>query len=145
MTRPAGSSEAIASLGEPRREAIADRVDKDLERVITSWPTLPKYIQRAILTLVNARSISAVSTIGAVAGHHIEIQASGRQAREALAALVALVRRNFDDAVVAPDPTNGWTFDGTTVTLVGQSCAHVMNGDVLNVRVIGGCPTVPPR
>ena len=49
--------------------------------------------------LVNARSISAVSTIGAVAGHHIEIQASGRQAREALAAVVALVRRNFDDNV----------------------------------------------
>ena len=47
--------------------------------------------------LVNARSISAVSTIGAVAGHHIEIQASGRQAREALAAVVALVRRNFDE------------------------------------------------
>ena len=53
--------------------------------------------------LVNARSISAVSTIGAVAGHHIEIQASGRQAREALAAVVALVRRNFDDNVTRPN------------------------------------------
>ena len=56
--------------------------------------------------LVNARSISAVSTIGAVAGHHIEIQASGRQAREALAAVVALVRRNFDDNV-SPQPASG--------------------------------------
>jgi phosphocarrier protein FPr len=53
--------------------------------------------------LVNARSISAVSTIGAVAGHHIEIQASGRQAREALAAVVALVRRNFDDNAAVAD------------------------------------------
>jgi phosphoenolpyruvate-protein phosphotransferase/dihydroxyacetone kinase phosphotransfer subunit len=56
--------------------------------------------------LVNARSISAVSTIGAVAGHHIEIQASGRQAREALAAVVALVRRNFDDIVATGDPAD---------------------------------------
>ena len=56
--------------------------------------------------LVNARSISAVSTIGAVAGHHIEIQASGRQAREALAAVVALVRRNFDDNVAGAHPAD---------------------------------------
>ena len=56
--------------------------------------------------LVNARSISAVSTIGAVAGHHIEIQASGRQAREALAAVVALVRRNFDDITATADPAD---------------------------------------
>ena len=44
------------------------------------------------------RSISAVSTLGALAGHRVEFQAGGRQAREALAAVVALVRRNFDEA-----------------------------------------------
>jgi len=57
----------------------------------------------------------------------------------------ARVNVYFDDAVLPPDPTNGWTFDGTTVTLVGDACARVMNGDILNVRVIGGCPTVPPK
>jgi hypothetical protein len=42
---------------EPTRElpqALADRPDQGLERVITSWPQLPKHIQRAILTLVSA-------------------------------------------------------------------------------------------
>ena len=54
--------------------------------------------------VVSGRSVSALSTMGAVAGHHIEVQASGRQAREALAAIVALVRRNFDDVItVVPD------------------------------------------
>ena len=54
--------------------------------------------------VVSGRSVSALSTLGAVAGHHIEVQASGRQAREALAAIVALVRRNFDDVItVVPD------------------------------------------
>jgi len=32
----------------------ADRVDQDLERVITTWPVLPRHIRKAILTLVNA-------------------------------------------------------------------------------------------
>ena len=38
-------------------------------------------------------------TLGVLAGHHIAVSASGRQAREALAAISALVRRNFDEAV----------------------------------------------
>ena len=45
---------------------------------------------------VSGRSVSALSTLGALAGHHIQVAASGRQAREALAAVAALVRRNFD-------------------------------------------------
>ncbi len=54
--------------------------------------------------VVSGRSVTALSTLGAIAGHHIEVQASGRQAREALAAIVALVRRNFDDLItVTPD------------------------------------------
>lgn len=48
---------------------------------------------------VDGRSVSALSTLGVLAGHHIEVRASGRQAREALAAVSALVRRNFDEAV----------------------------------------------
>jgi hypothetical protein len=42
---------------EPMRDqhqALADRPDQGLERVITSWPQLPKHIQRAILTLVGS-------------------------------------------------------------------------------------------
>ncbi|MBL8796854.1 MAG: hypothetical protein JNM56_23335 [Planctomycetia bacterium] len=42
---------------EPSRDpqrAPSDRPDEGLERVIAQWPHLPKYIQRAILTLVSA-------------------------------------------------------------------------------------------
>jgi phosphocarrier protein FPr len=61
---------------------------------------------------VNGRSVSALSTLGVLAGHHIAVSASGRQAREALAAISALVRRNFDEAVAAsstykPDVATG--------------------------------------
>ena len=64
---------------------------------------------------VNGRSVSALSTLGALKGHHIEVGASGRQAREALAAIAAIVGRNFDedvrpapsDIVALPEPASG--------------------------------------
>jgi multiphosphoryl transfer protein len=48
---------------------------------------------------VNGRSVSALSTLGALRGHHIEVEASGRYAREALTAVAAIVGRNFDEDV----------------------------------------------
>ena len=56
---------------------------------------------------VSGRSVSALATLGVPAGHQVEVTATGRQAREALAAISALVRRNFDEppAGVPPRPT----------------------------------------
>jgi phosphocarrier protein FPr len=54
---------------------------------------------------VNARSVSAVSTLGALHGHRVEVRARGAHAREALAAVSALVGRNFNEAV-APDASS---------------------------------------
>jgi von Willebrand factor type A domain len=53
----------------------------------------------------------------------------------------------FDNVVVPKDPVNGWTYDDSsaTLTLVGSACNEVLSGAVLNLRVIGGCPTVAPR
>jgi hypothetical protein len=51
----------------------------------------------------------------------------------------------FDEVVVPADPVNGWKIDGQTVTLLGDSCKKVLAGDVLDVRIITGCPTVEPR
>jgi len=51
----------------------------------------------------------------------------------------------FDNVAVPQDPVNGWTLDGATITLVGNACSEVMNGDVLNVRVVAGCPTLQPN
>lgn len=53
----------------------------------------------------------------------------------------------FDDAVVPADPANGWTYSDDTdaIVLQGTSCQKVLAGEVLNLRVIGGCPTVAPK
>ena len=57
----------------------------------------------------------------------------------------SLLNIYFDDVVVPKDPNNGWSYDGTTVTLTGTACNEVLDGKVLNLRVIAGCPTVVPR
>jgi phosphocarrier protein FPr len=61
---------------------------------------------------VSGRSVSALSTLGVPSGHQIEVKASGRQAREALAAVAALVRRNFDDQVTVAEPVRGTSPSG---------------------------------
>jgi phosphoenolpyruvate-protein phosphotransferase/dihydroxyacetone kinase phosphotransfer subunit len=47
---------------------------------------------------VPAGSLSRVATLGALAGHSVEVRATGPQAREAVDALVALAGRAFDEA-----------------------------------------------
>jgi hypothetical protein len=51
----------------------------------------------------------------------------------------------FDNVAVPADPVNGWVLSGATITLVGTSCSEVLSGEVLNVRVVAGCPTVQPN
>jgi hypothetical protein len=48
----------------------------------------------------------------------------------------------LDGKVVPKSPVDGWSLEGATVTLLGATCAKVLAGDVLDVRVIAGCPTV---
>lgn len=42
-------------------------------------------------------------------------------------------------------PKKGWTLEGKTVTLVGDTCDRVLRGDFLDVRIILGCPTIDTR
>lgn len=56
-----------------------------------------------------------------------------------------LVNVYLDDVVLPFDPVNGWSIEGDTVTLLGDACSRVQNGDVLDVRIIAGCPRVEPR
>ncbi len=37
---------------------------------------------------------------------------------------------------------DGWTLDGKNVTIEGASCQSILNGDILGVRVVAGCPVV---
>lgn len=56
-----------------------------------------------------------------------------------------LVNVYLDEVLLPFEPTDGWEIDGKTVTLKGATCTKVMNGDILGVRVITGCPRVEPK
>jgi hypothetical protein len=54
-----------------------------------------------------------------------------------------LVNVYFDDRVVPSNETDGWHYTGKkSIQFVGDACAHLSSGDVLNVQVLSGCPTV---
>jgi hypothetical protein len=57
----------------------------------------------------------------------------------------SLVNVYMDDVALPYEPTNGWTIQGKTVTLVGNACDRVKAGDVLDVRIIAGCPRLEPK
>lgn len=49
----------------------------------------------------------------------------------------------FDQAVVPLDDANGWKWtDDGTIEVVGDSCAKLQSGSVIEVQVVAGCPSV---
>jgi hypothetical protein len=48
----------------------------------------------------------------------------------------------LDGKVLPQGGVDGWTVSGATVTVLGTSCQEILTGDVLDVRVEAGCPTV---
>jgi phosphoenolpyruvate-protein phosphotransferase/dihydroxyacetone kinase phosphotransfer subunit len=68
---------------------------------------------------VSGRSVSALSTLGVPTGDQIEVSASGRQSREALTAIAALVRRNFDEPMNVVGLVRGTNDAGPTAASPG--------------------------
>ncbi len=55
----------------------------------------------------------------------------------------ALVNVYFDDRVVPKSDDDGWRYSGKDrIEFVGATCDTLSSGDVLNVQVRSGCPTV---
>jgi len=54
-----------------------------------------------------------------------------------------LVNVYFDDRVVPKSDADGWRYSGeNSIEFVGATCDTLSSGDVLNVQVLSGCPTV---
>ena len=51
--------------------------------------------------VADGRSLGALSTLGVLPGHRVEVTAKGRQAQELLAAIATLVSHHFDEPVAA--------------------------------------------
>jgi len=54
-----------------------------------------------------------------------------------------LVNVYFDDQVVPNSDRDGWHYTGAdSIQFLGAACEKLTSGDVLNVQVLAGCPTV---
>jgi hypothetical protein len=54
----------------------------------------------------------------------------------------SLVNVFFDGQPLPQGGPDGWTLVSSTVTVLGASCSRILDGSVLDVRVVAGCPTV---
>jgi hypothetical protein len=54
----------------------------------------------------------------------------------------SLVNVFLNGSAIPQSGADGWTLSGTTVTILGASCQAILDGDVLDVRVVAGCPTL---
>jgi hypothetical protein len=120
-------------IGIPGSEAYAAALDQFAEAGGTSRGSEPQYY--AATTSDETAIQTTLSTVAA------KIVGSCTITLSAAPPDPSLVNVYFDETLVAQDPANGWVINGATVTLEGTSCTQVTTGQVLDVRVIAGCPT----
>lgn len=125
-------------IGLPGTAAYASLLDQLAVSGGTALPTSPKYYKIAS-TADHTALLKTLKQIAAkiVATCDFKLKEAPAQANQ--------VNVYLDEVVLPKDPVNGWKLDGATVTLLGQACEQVLSGDVLDVRIITGCPTIEPR
>jgi hypothetical protein len=124
-------------IGLPGTTAYAALLDQLAVAGGTALPTSPKYYR--VDSSGDATLLTTLKRIAAkiVATCEFKLKEAPADANQ--------VNVYLDDVVLPREPANGWKLDGSTVTLVGSACSKVLAGDILNVRIITGCPTVEPR
>lgn len=124
-------------VGLPGAAPYASLLDEMAVRGGTALPTSPRYFA------VNAASedvmLAALKKVAA------QITGTCTFDLKEAPANAGLVNVYMDDVVLPYEPVNGWTISGKTVTLVGTACERVKSGDVLDVRIIAGCPRIEPK
>ena len=108
---PVATEEAADQAEEPAARAVFVVTNahglhaRPAARLVAEVRTLDARVRLRNLTTGSAAvpgsSLSRVATLGALAGHQLEVSASGSQAREAVDHIVALAARHFDEAGAA--------------------------------------------
>lgn len=140
VTAVAGLAQAgipVYVIGVPGSGPYAGLLDELATSGGTARPTSPKYYR------VDGTDPNAFTT--ALAQVAAKITATCTLPLQSAPQDPSLVNVYADGAVVPRDPVDGWTLDNATVSLVGAACARVLAGEVLEVRVVEGCPTVTPK
>lgn len=120
--------------GQPEVQAYADLLDRLAQAGGTARGGEPQYY--AVSTTDAAALRSALASIAA------KITGTCTLTLDKTPADPGLVNVFFDGQPVPQAGPNGWTLSGATVTILGTSCQAILSGQVLDVRVVAGCPTV---
>ncbi len=124
-------------VGLPGTGAYASLLDAMASAGGTALPTSPKYF--AVNGASEALMLTALRKIAA------QITGTCTYDLKEAPAHADLVNVYLDDGILPFAPVNGWSIQDRTVTLNGTSCERVKNGDVLDVRIIAGCPRFEPK
>jgi hypothetical protein len=124
-------------IGLPGTSTYAGVLDQIAVSGGTAGPASPKYF--AVDTASEAAMLDALKKVAAKIVATCEFTLKDDPADS------KLVNVYLDDVILPYDPTATWKIEGKTVTLLGDTCAKVLNGEVLGVRIIAGCPRVEPR
>ena len=117
----------------PGSEFYADLLDRLALAGNTARPVPPRYYP----TASSADLGEALREIG------VNVAVSCSVALDQAPPDPALVNVYFDTTLIGYDELEGWAWaDPTTIELRGAACAELKSGDVLQVQVVSGCPTV---
>ncbi|MDP9149847.1 MAG: VWA domain-containing protein [Myxococcota bacterium] len=100
----------------------------------TARPTSPHYF--AVDSADQAALQAAMSAIAA------KVTATCTLHLDNVPPASTLINVFFDTHVLPQAGLDGWRLTGSDVTILGASCQKILNGDVPDVRVVAGCPTV---
>lgn len=148
--------------GEPTKSAVAAITASGIPVYVVGVPGSAPYA-RLLNELAQAGGTARTPDAGAGTTQYYDVNSTDQTAFEAALRNVAarvtgsctmqlntaptdpgLVNVFLNEKPLAQD--GNWTLTGQTVTIVDpKTCQSILNGDVLDVRVVVGCPTVRAR
>jgi hypothetical protein len=134
VTAFASAGIPVYVLGVPGSEPYASLLDRLAVAGGTARGSEPQYY--AVTTFDEQALSSAMSTIAA------KVTGSCTLTLDAVPPEPDLVNVFLDGSAIAQAGADGWTLQGQVVTILGASCQAILDGDVIDVRVVAGCPTV---
>ena len=157
-----GGNNLACNDGEPTKNAVAAIAASGLPVYVVGVPGSAPYAQ-LLNELAQAGGTARMPDAGAGTTQYYDVGSTDQAAFEAALRNVAarvtgrctmqlnaaptdpgLVNVFLNEKPLAQD--GNWTLTGQTVTIVDpKSCQSILNGDVLDVRVVVGCPTVRAR
>jgi hypothetical protein len=134
VTAVAGAGIPVYVVGVPGSEPYAQLLDSLATAGGTARSSEPLYY--AVSTADEQALLSAMSQIAA------KVTGSCTLTLNDAPPDPSLVNVFLNGSAIPQSGADGWTLSGTTVTILGASCQAILDGDVLDVRVVAGCPTL---